>query len=41
MSYETIDRANGEKLDIATCVVADETACVNARITGPNAKLME
>ena len=33
---ESIDRANGEKLDIATCVVGDETACVRARITGPN-----
>ena len=27
-------------LDIATCTVGDETACVNVRITGPNAKMM-
>ena len=27
-------RANGENLDIATCLVGDETGCVNVRITG-------
>ena len=35
-----INRGNGEWLDISTCVVGDETACINAMISGPNAKLM-
>ena len=31
---------NGETLEIASCLVGDDTGCVNTRITGDNAKLM-
>ena len=37
---EETTRANGDKLKIATCCIGDETACINARITGENADKM-